>query len=270
MKRLIILIFILSPLLFQAQEDIVTNVQKKIDNINKTYIITYDLNKIGDYNYYYIDIKGTDSIKNIPLIIKSISGDFGDTVKTGLNKKIVWEVGKDYKKGTMEPLFEIVAIPNPYGIDPKEKEPVPVDTVKVTKEKSNTLLWIGLGGSVIAGTTLFIVGTNMVSDGNEIYDTYATYTEPNKYPYNDDKTRNDYYDEANSKYKTGQILQITGAAIFAGGSAFFIYKLVQAKKKNGKGSNMGFYVTPIYNYKSAINVTNTMPSGALATFTFKF
>lgn len=275
MKHTGLFFLFLLPFIVFSQVEVVSDVEWKMgeddDGIVDKIIITYNLNKIDRYNYYDIQFIATDD--NIELPTETYEGDVEDTVEIGKQKKIVWYAYYDlntYSKlidGVLE--IEVIATPNEKDADPtqvvEEEKPVqmeqkPPEIPEVIKKKT-TPLWIGLGGSVVAGATMIIIGSSKVSDGNDLYDIYETYTDENANVY-DDKYRDEYYDEANKKFKTGRALQITGSVILVGGSAFFITKLIKAKEHN----KTAFNITPIYNQE----VFSMMPAGALATFTFKF
>ncbi len=238
MKTLKLLLLIIFPALLHAQ---VTNVVKTV--LNKEtglFSIQYDLNKQDIYNYYTIELKAT--LDGKPLKVEAVSGDVG-LIEVGKNKQIIWNAYVDHKDGwTGSKLdFDVIGTPDPKDADPdpliepdtviQAKPEIQIEEPTKSIEKSKkgkTGLWIGLGGSIVAGGALIYFGSDKVSEANDLYDIYKNYKNESDPVYND-KSREEYYDEANSNLTTGRVLQITGAAIIVGGGFFFINKLLKAK-----------------------------------------
>ena len=78
------------------------------------------------------------------------------------------------------------------------------------------------------------------------------------------QSRQEYYDEANSKYKTGVILTSVGAAVVAAGGFYFLNKILKANK----AQNVAFNLAPVYNQH--IRSNSVMPSGAVVSMTYRF
>lgn len=249
MKNILIFLSTCFPILLLSQ---VSDKDWEHDKSKDIIIIKYNLNKIDKYNFY--DIKVTGTVDGVQVPINSVSGDIGKLIKVGSSKVIKWNVLDDVSELKGEFNVNVIAIQNPEGVD------IPTHP-KVNVNK--TPLWIGLGGSVAAGGALIVVGILKVSDGKDMYKIY----EDNKYEYDEvfgDKTRTEYYDEADSKYKTGVFLSTAGAAIVAAGGIYFINKILKADKK-GK---VAFNLIPIQNYHNGSFDTRT--SGMLASMTIRF
>ena len=249
MKYIILFLLPFFPAIMFAQ---VSDTDWEYDEIKNIIVIKYNLNKIDKYNYF--DIKVTGMVEGASVPINSVTGDVGKLIKVGPDKFIKWNILDDVSELQGEFKVNVTATPNPEAMD--------IPTIP-EKKVNKTPLWIGLGGSVAVGGALIVVGVLKISDGKDMHKTYKDHL----YEYDEvfgDQSRQEYYDEANSKYNTGVILTSAGAVIAAAGGFYFINKLLKADKKGKVALNL----IPIHDQLNGSY--SAIPSGAVVSMTFKF
>jgi len=100
----IILLFIFPYLLISAQDKQpeIANLRMKQDL--RKFIISYDIVGFSEDSVYRIDFYVIDNVGNV-VFPDSITGDFGDNIKGGDNKKIVWDIFSEFDVvyGTFDP-----------------------------------------------------------------------------------------------------------------------------------------------------------------------
>jgi hypothetical protein len=122
----------------------------KVENVRVTkelgrIIILYDLS--GDKDELYsvsltLRREQTDQFEFVP---KNLMGEVGDDITTGFNRKIVWEVDKEFPHGLKgDDFYFYVEASTQHGISP--------------------LVWIS-GGVAVAGAAVFIVFSKKSDNG---------------------------------------------------------------------------------------------------------
>lgn len=251
MKLLTALLFTLLTSNVIAQ-DVVTNTDWNMDEAGEKVIITYDLNKLGEFRYF--DIKLFAIIDGVEYPPKSISGDVGTYQRVGRGKTIVWDIFKDIMESPGEQLsFKVVAT-NSAGSDLVNTE------TKPDKEVNTFPIWTGLA-PVVAGGPLLITGLTSSSnaksdndlsaldgDGNKLYDDYGDY--------------DDAFNDLNKKYKNGQLLMVAGAGAVAFGAFQIIRNAIDKKKIQNRFSQIE--IKPSYE-----NIGANASVGVSLSYTFK-
>ena len=229
MKTLALLV-LMSSIFISTDGQVVSNVNWELEG-NDRIVITYDLAKLGDVIYFDVFLKVMIANELIPA--KALSGDVGNYIKVGTNKKIVWNLFEDISALNGELSVEVLAV-NPVPVDPKPSAevsvagtPAPVGALP----KQKIPFWAGMGGIGVTGAALLTTGIKSASDGQELYKTYKENTVESSSIYTDiGSTRDEVYSEANKKYKNGTLLQVAGAAIFLTAGVMIVSRMIQAKK----------------------------------------
>lgn len=154
-KYFLILVFSLSysiPLLAQISED---SIIVRVDPLNKEnkIVIHYDLNAPKDKEYIvtlYLKRAGDETFSYKPRVI---TGDVGKGYYAGKDRKIVWDITREFALGLAEKdyYFYIEAELVKSEIAKVEKEPEAVES------GSNLLYWIGGGVAVVGGVVAAIL-----------------------------------------------------------------------------------------------------------------
>jgi hypothetical protein len=214
-----------------AQAQVVTNVDWELDNDQKIRI-TYDLNQ--QQNFLYFDVSVNVELNNRPFTPRALSGDVGTYIKIGKGKTIIWDVFQDTPELKGELVVEVLA-----------NNPVPVLSSNLSGEGSeensetpstsagggNVPFWVGMGGLASTGIGLLASGLGTQSEGGDLYDIYKQNVVENSEVYSElGTTRNEMYDEANKKHKTGSILAIGGGAVLATAAVIMVNRIIQINK----------------------------------------
>ena len=96
--------------------------------------------------------------------------------------------------------------------------------------------WVGLGGIAATGVAMLMGGAKTRSEGWDLYDIY----EQNRYEDADiydelGSTRDQVYDEANKKNKSGTVMMVAGGAILATAGIIIVNRMIQTKKLKQRG-----------------------------------
>lgn len=217
MKKQIFLfaLSILFAAALSAQKNHARNLKAEIDDEKVTF--TFDMLPDGQYRYFNVCLKSF----NASITPKSTSGDLGKNKAAGGNKKVYWYYVNDgYTQDQITNLkMDVVAI-NP--LEPR-------NTASTNIKKAP--IYAGFGGGSALGLGLLITGVTKNGDANEIYDIYKNNTSPNAQIYTElGQTREEVYEDANSKHKAAQYLTYGGGAVFAGAGAMLINRIIWMNK----------------------------------------
>lgn len=228
MKTLTVCIF-MSIIMFSSVGQVVSNVNWELEG-NERIVITYDLARLDDYIYF--DVSVVVKVEEKVVAAKALSGDVGNFVRIGTNKKIVWNIFEDISELNGALSVEVLAF-----------NPVPSTTTSVSeKSKGDTPptpkmptaripFWAGMGGIGVTGVGLLTAGIKSAGEGQDLYKIYKENTIETAALYTDlGSTREEVYEEANKKYKNGSLLQIAGAAILVTAGAMIVNRMIQSKK----------------------------------------
>ena len=232
MKTLSLLIFVLHGLTFWCDAQVVSNVKWHLEGEDKIYI-TYDLAKQDSYIYFDVSVKVT--IDSETITPKALSGDVGNFVKVGTNKKITWNIFEDLTELNGELTVEVLAY-NPVPSDQKavaKDANTPTATAPPLPAEKNVPFWVGMGSAGGVGVGLLLGGLKSADEGKSLYSVYKE----NRYEGADiyselGTTRDDLFAEANKKYKNGTLLTIAGSAVLVGAAVIMIKRIVELKKLN--------------------------------------
>ncbi len=187
--------------------------------------INYDLARNSRLPFY--DIKVQISLGGKVIASPAgLSGDLGGQVTAGLGKKIIWDTRQDIT--SLEGELKVDVLTNS-GAGMNDGMPcAPIKTVPVLA---------GLGGVAVAGLGLMVSGLGQKGESNELYDVYSANTNPDAAVYTT-LSRDEHYQDANSKHKNGTLLTLGGGAIIAAGGAVLISRLlkINAYNKRCQGS----------------------------------
>jgi hypothetical protein len=239
MKTLALLMFLCTIL--PAAGQVVSNVNWELEN-NERIVITYDLAKEGTYIYFDVSVKAL--VDNKAIKPAALSGDVGSFVKVGTGKKIIWNMFQDITELNGELTIEVLAfnpVPSTATVDPVEKTTVSPEMN--LPAASNVPFWVGMGGIGATGLGLLMNGLKSNSEGQDLYAIYRDNTVENAAVYGElGSTRNEVYDEANKKHKTGSILTIAGGAVLATAGIIMVNRIIQMKKLKQRGISFTPYI----------------------------
>jgi hypothetical protein len=215
---------------------VVSNVNWELEG-DERIVITYDLGKKD--NYIYFDVSVRVKIDNHTVTPKALTGDVGNYIKVGTGKKITWNMFEDITELNGELSVEVLAVnPVPNGtvsaVAPRDTTTQPV---KMNLPQGKKIpYWVGLGGIAATGVAMMMGGLKTKSEGSDLYDIYKV----NRYEDADiyeelGSTRDQVYDEANKKNKSGTVMTIAGGAILATAGIIIVNRIIQTKKLSQRG-----------------------------------
>ena len=219
---------------------VVSNVNWELEG-DERIVITYDLGKKD--NYIYFDVSVRVKIDNHTVTPKALSGDVGNYIKVGTGKKIIWNMFEDISELNGELSVEVLAVnPVPTGAG---SAVTARDTTRDTTTKQVDMnlpqgkkipYWVGLGGIAATGVAMLMGGLKTKSEGSDLYDIYKVNRYEDADIYDElGSTRDQVYDEANKKNKTGTVMTIAGSAILATAGIIIVNRIIQTKKLNQRG-----------------------------------
>lgn len=226
MKILFFFLILLPSSGLFGQTNPISSVNIRVSEEQDMVTITYDLMRNSKIPFYDIKVSlklGGKEINN-PV---GLSGDLGPQVTAGLGKKILWDTRQDITALEGELKVDILTTT---GIEGSVGAPcTPIKTVPVIA---------GLGGVAVTGLGLLVSGLGQLGNGNDLYDIYSKNTDPDNSVYAS-LTRDEHYQEANSKHKQGTWLTLAGGGILLAGGAVFINRLMKVNAYNRDCANRG-------------------------------
>ncbi len=201
------------------------NVTWKVMEANDKVIeINYKLDRVDDNGFYKVIVRGF--VDDRPIMMASLRGDVGPSVRVGKNKSILWQWDRDVTEISGELKFVVT---QDETAEARRQKSSPGET----HPEVSGLPLLGHPGiflGVPAGIGLTVTGLLSLSGAKSDWDAEAI------------KTR-EIYNPLNSKYKTGQILALAGGAVLAGG---IIWYIVENSKFKGLVSNNNIKINPGY------------------------
>jgi len=217
---------------------VVSNVNWELEG-DERIVITYDLGKKD--NYIYFDVSVRVKIDKNTVTPKALSGDVGNYIKVGTGKKIIWNMFEDISELNGELSVEVLAVnPVPNGTVSavtSSRDTSTTQSVKMDLPQGKKIpYWVGLGGIAATGVAMLMGGAKTRSEGWDLYDIY----EQNRYEDADiydelGSTRDQVYDEANKKNKSGTVMMVAGGAILATAGIIIVNRMIQTKKLKQRG-----------------------------------
>ncbi|MBV6439000.1 MAG: hypothetical protein DYG98_20765 [Haliscomenobacteraceae bacterium CHB4] len=179
------------------------NVQGEINRYQIIY--TYDVKGDKPFKpYLYIKSGVLMEPKNIEWKDKGSNNRIG--------RQVVWHYTKDkysYNMVNKKDWIGLIALPE--GMDTKPPK---------------AITYIAWGGVALAGVGGIVAGIIMNNDANDEYEVYENNLIPGQLPYTADKTRWDYYSNANRKHNTAEYLKYGGIGVTAVAGYFLVRKIV--------------------------------------------
>lgn len=226
MKRSInILLLFIAIATASFAQSVVSNTKWEMDETGEKIVVTYDLNRQGELQYFSVHLLGI--LDGVEFKARAVSGDVGPYVRFGRKKTIVWEIYKDLAEADGSLSVKIVAenaAPGPVA-DNGNQNADPLRSKSINKVP----VFAGMGGVVLLGGGLFVSGATKTSKAKSEYDDdirprYEGIVSP------DDAAYREEYTAVNKRYKSGQLLMIGGGAILVGGGYMLIQRLIDLKK----------------------------------------
>ena len=112
MKKFTLLTAFLAFIIIAVNAQTITNV--RFEQLGKLIDVYYDLEANESKTYTVTMFCSKDGGKTWGLPIKKGSGDVGDNVKPGTNKKVTWDVLKEQEKLVGEIMFKLEVVPESY------------------------------------------------------------------------------------------------------------------------------------------------------------
>ena len=208
-KLLFLAFLIISLSRLYSQESIIFNKDYAWSKDDKSVTVHFDLAPYEPNTFYKVSLIATLNGKKVK--VSSVKGDVGKYIESGENKRITWDITAD--------LGEL-----------KTTDVLTVDVVarkvktralgKSSHKLPKILAWSSIGiGALTAGYGVYM--EKQASDDFEIYKNNEAsspiYAELGT-------TRDELYNDANSRHKTAQALMIAGGAAVLTGAAILIFK----------------------------------------------
>ncbi|MEZ4776223.1 MAG: hypothetical protein R3D00_23820 [Bacteroidia bacterium] len=242
MKKLISLTYLLIGLAFglSAQKNHAVNYRVTAADDSKVQV-TYDLPPNGSHRAFDVSLQTeTPSIKP-----RTVQGT-GKGIFSGTNLVIDWYYTADgYSKADLTGLKIVVM-----AIDPLEEPSIETNQPREIRTISP---WAGLGAVGASGLGLLTTGVISENNAQQDYEIYTTNLNPSASVYTElGITRDELYNDANSKHKKATALMIGGGVVIAAAGVILINRLnVQKKIRNMQSSRLE--VSPMYQSGSAFN-----------------
>jgi len=149
----------------------ISNVRFQLDSKSKLIEINYDAHGILAEDSVYVTVTGKKTRSIIP---GQISGDIGKGVKSGKNRKILWNIVSDNLKINEELMIKvnlaIAAAPMLASADSIKRKPPVV--VNKSRKSLNGAALLMLGGGLAAGGGLYYLSTVQKTTSAETYEEY--------------------------------------------------------------------------------------------------
>ena len=208
-----------------AQESIIFNKDYVWSKDDKSVTIRFDLAVYKPGSYYNISLIATLNSK----IVKAITtiGDIGNYIESGEGKQIIWDITAD---------IGVLKLDDLLTVDVVAREVRSQAEIKSESKWKKIASWGGIAlGSGIAGYGLI---TELKAK-----DDYNTYRD-NRYEISQvfidqGMTRDELYEDANSRHKIAQTLMIGGGVVLVTGAAILVHD------KFFKSDNQNVTVLPI-------------------------
>ena len=208
-----------------------------VDEKKKIITIFYDLEPGKEYE---VSIKAV--LNNNFIELEHVTGDVG-LVKGGSDKKAYWAFTKQVKSLDGELSFGITAVPIESAKPPVD---IPTPTITTTNDcKIPGWQWGAAAGVVVVGGGLVYQGISLESQSQDLYTIYETELDPNSSVYYE-KSREDHFNEANTKHQNATYLMVGGGVVLAGGGAYVVSKMIQTKKNCGNQPVGKIRVEPLW------------------------
>ena len=249
--------------------------QPRLDLMNDSLVIAYDISGAGPDDRYTIWLEITDS-SGTEICAYSLKGDIGDSIRAGVNKQIVWNLSADSilinSMINIEIIAEKIVMPETVakekelselspginqkedGADRKNSFEVPAETdvnyaeVKVGKYLLQSVIFPGWGLTRLTeGKPYWIMGiagvgciATSVYYNRKAHDSYGNYLESSE----DDITG--YYDEAISRDNISIAFACAAAAIWLADLGIVGIKAISLNKSYKKGRSAAYSIHPYF------------------------
>lgn len=249
-KALYWLCFLLCSSIASLAQPKVSNVRFELNNKSKVIEIKYDIDDVREADSVYI----VASVARRGVIApRTISGDIGKNIRSGKNKKVVWDVFADSLKINDDMVIRVNVLPGPLPLmaatdSLKRKPPV------VKKQKGggvNGLALATLGGGLVVGGGMYYLSTVQKKLSADSYEYYRN----NNWNHKSDITLTGdeaylrelskaSFEQAQADLKKAKRQQTLSKALLFGGIAIVVADAIftipmLAKRKNGK---VGLYL----------------------------
>jgi hypothetical protein len=224
----------------------ISNVRFELDNKAKLIEISYDASGLAPTDSIYITVTGRKTGAIVP---GQLTGAIGTGVKSGKNRKILWDVVADNLKinDILSVLVHVRTDGSPVMARTDssiKKEPI-VKTTKKTGRKLNGPALLMLGGGLVVGGGMYYMSTVLKAKSADSYELYKqqnwihkddltfTGSDPElqkMYSVYLDNAKKDYNRAKRQKMMSGVVL-VAGIGIVLADAIFTIPIMVQPKNK---------------------------------------
>ncbi|MEO6282952.1 MAG: hypothetical protein ABIN80_13605 [Dyadobacter sp.] len=229
----------------------VSNVRFDLNSKSKSIEIKYDVSEIKDADSVYIQV---NAVRRGAITPRSMTGDFGKNIRSGKNKKIVWDFFADSLKINDDLVIKVnvllAPLPMIAAADSVRRKPPIVKKEKVSRG-INGIALVTLGAGLAAGGGMYYLSTVQKKQSAEAYEDYKQ----RNWNHKSDITLigNDPYlknladaalDQAKSDYNKAKRQQTVSKALLFGGIAIVIADAVFTipMLKNRKNKRVGLYL----------------------------
>ena len=202
-----------------AQDNPVSSVTVRVSEEQDMVTITYNLARNSRIPFYTIAVHL--SLDGIPLANPvGLSGDLGSQVTAGLGKRIVWNA-----------LQDVTSLAGELKIDVVSTTAVSADGTGACVPIKTLPVYAGIGGVAVTGLGLLVSGLSQSGEAKKLYDVYSGNRNPTAGVYAT-LSRDEYYQEANSKHKQATWLSVGGGLTLAAGGASMVMRLLKINAYN--------------------------------------
>jgi len=220
-KAFICLALFYSPLMGQEELGNVSNVDWNYDTLTEKIVITYDLSRVGTERYFQIAVSAIFDGQPFTPSTGALEGDVGNYVRSGLSKRITWDVSQDIFFTENTSLQIKVTSRKVQSTTPGTES----STTGVLPEPN---IFIPIGAGVLGGG---LVVAGLSSKNSDDVKTYESTCDPESSSFNPSAVEVNgegvsqcdmLYDEAKSDHSTGNTLLAVGASVVIAGVGWFV------------------------------------------------
>ncbi len=232
----------------------VSNVDWNYDTLTEKIVITYDLSRVGTERYFQIAVGAIFDGQPFTPSTGALEGDVGSYVRSGLTKKITWDVSQD--------IFFTENTSLQIKVTSRKVQSTTTQTTGTTPmalPEPNIFIPIGAG---VLGGGLVVAGIG--SQNSDNVKTYKSTCDPSSSTFSASATEVNgsgtspcdvLYDEAKKDHSTGSLLTGLGVGVILAGAGWFIkQKMDESAALSGLrgGDDAGLKIEPVYEVPNLI------------------
>lgn len=249
----------------------ISNVDWNYDTLTEKIVITYDLSRVGTERYFQVAVSAIFDGQPFTPSTGALEGDIGSYVRSGLAKRIQWDVSQDifFTENTS---LQIKVTSR------KVQSTNTGDTGTSTMALPEPNIFIPIGAGVIGGG---LIAAGLGTQNSDNVKTYKSTCDPSSGSFNASSVEvggngtspcDVLYDEAKSDHSTGTLLTGLGVGVILAGAGWFIKQKMDesAALSNLRGGDDAMLkIEPIYEINNILGASPGVGSVGLR-FSLKF